>query len=171
MKSTVDEIRQRFDAEVERFSNLETGQAATVDAPLAMTLVAQAASAATPKARHVLDIGCGAGNYTLKLLQHFPNLDVTLIDLSKPMLEKAFERITRTTSGTITTIQSDIRQVKLPGNSFDIVLASAVLHHLRDDAEWNSVFTAIHRALRPGLGVDFRFGRKLDSGRGNNDAA
>jgi len=26
MKSTVDEIRQRFDADVERFSNLETGQ-------------------------------------------------------------------------------------------------------------------------------------------------
>ncbi|MGI6419673.1 MAG: hypothetical protein ACOX1P_28900 [Thermoguttaceae bacterium] len=33
-KSTVDEIRQRFDADVERFSNLETGQSATIDAPL-----------------------------------------------------------------------------------------------------------------------------------------
>ena len=29
MKSTVDEIRLRFDADVERFSNLETGQSAT----------------------------------------------------------------------------------------------------------------------------------------------
>ena len=28
MKSTVEEIRQRFDADVERFSNLETGQSA-----------------------------------------------------------------------------------------------------------------------------------------------
>ena len=33
MKSTVAEIRQRFDADVERFSNLETAQSATVDAP------------------------------------------------------------------------------------------------------------------------------------------
>ena len=33
-KSTVEEIRQRFDGDVERFSNLETGQSATVDAPL-----------------------------------------------------------------------------------------------------------------------------------------
>jgi len=41
MKSTVDEIRQRFGADVERFSNLETGQSATVDALLAMALVAQ----------------------------------------------------------------------------------------------------------------------------------
>ena len=74
MKSTVEEIRRRFDADVERFSNLETGQSATVDAPLAMALVAEAAAATTPKARHVLDVGCGAGNYTLKLLESLPNL-------------------------------------------------------------------------------------------------
>ena len=40
-KSTVEEIRERFDADVERFSNLETGQSATVDAPLAMSLIAE----------------------------------------------------------------------------------------------------------------------------------
>ena len=44
-KSTVEDIRQRFDADVERFSNLETGQSATVDAPLAMSLVTEAAAA------------------------------------------------------------------------------------------------------------------------------
>src|SRR5438132_9528966 len=97
MKSTVNEIRQRFDADVERFCNLETGQSATVDAPLAMALVTQAAAATTPHARHVLDVGCGAGNYTLRLLERVPNLDVTLIDLSRPMLERAVERIKRAT--------------------------------------------------------------------------
>jgi tRNA (cmo5U34)-methyltransferase len=63
MKSTVEELRRRFDADVERFSNLETGQSATVDAPLAMALVAEAAAATTPNARHVLDVGCGAGTW------------------------------------------------------------------------------------------------------------
>src|SRR4249920_78683 len=105
MKSTVDEIRQRFDADVERFSNLETGQSATVDAPLAMTLVAAAAATTTPRARHVLDVGCGAGNYTLKLLEKIPHLDVTLIDLSKPMLDRAVERLGRATTGSLTTMQ------------------------------------------------------------------
>jgi tRNA (cmo5U34)-methyltransferase len=150
MKSTVEEIRQRFDADVERFSNLETGQSATVDAPLAMVLVAEAAAATTPHARHVLDVGCGAGNYTLKLLESLPNLDATLIDLSQPMLDRARERISRATAGRITTIQADIRESKLPDGKFDIVLAAAVLHHLRTDEEWQSVFTALHRALRPG---------------------
>lgn len=150
MKSTVAEIRQRFDADVERFSNLETGQSATVDAPLAMALVAQAAAAATPHARHVLDVGCGAGNYTLKLLEHLPNLDVTLIDLSQPMLDRARERVSRATAGRIMTIQGDIREIELPHGEFDVVLAAAVLHHLRADQEWRDILTAFHRALRTG---------------------
>ena len=150
MKSTVEEIRRRFDADVERFSNLTTGQSATVDAPLAMALVAQAAAAATPRARAVLDIGCGAGNYTLKLLEHLSGLDVTLVDLSRPMLDRASRRIAAAAAGRIATIQGDIREIELPAGGFDIVLASAVLHHLRSDDEWRAVFSAVHRALRPG---------------------
>src|SRR5205823_2042526 len=126
----------RFDADVERFSNLDTGQSATVDAPLARALVARAAAATTPQARHVLDVGCGAGNYTLKLLEQLPNLDVTLIDLSKPMLDRATERVGRATTGNIKAIQGDIREVELSEGTFDIVLAAAVLHHLRADQEW-----------------------------------
>src|SRR5262249_6939545 len=36
MKSTVEQIRVRFDNDVERFSNLDTGQSATIDAPLVL---------------------------------------------------------------------------------------------------------------------------------------
>src|SRR5215831_13209726 len=104
VKSTVDEIRRRFDADVERFSNLETGQSATVDAPLAMALVAEAAADTSPHARHVLDVGCGAGNYTLKLLERLPNLDVTLVDLSRPMLDRAVQRIQPKTTGHVDAI-------------------------------------------------------------------
>jgi tRNA (cmo5U34)-methyltransferase len=134
-------------------SNLGTGQSATVDAPLAMALIAQAAAATTPHARHVLDVGCGAGNYTLKLLEHLPNLDATLIDLSQPMLDRARERVGRATAGRITTIRGDIREVELPDEQFDIVLAAAVMHHMRVEAEWRNVFAAFHRALRPGGSV------------------
>src|SRR5687768_15723729 len=125
-KSSVAQIRARFDADVERFSNLETGQAATIDAPLSMELVAAAAASTNPQATHLLDIGCGAGNYTLKLLQHLPRLDVTLVDLSEPMLQRARLRISAVTSGKITTLSSDIREANFPAGSFDIVLAAAV---------------------------------------------
>lgn len=150
MKSSVDQIRQRFDADVERFSNLETGQSATIDAPLVMELIVNAAAAISPQASSALDIGCGAGNYTLKLLQLRPNLDVTLVDLSRPMLDRAVERIRPVTSGQITAIQSDIRELNLGEAQFDIITAAAVLHHLREDSEWEAVFRGCYLALKPG---------------------
>jgi tRNA (cmo5U34)-methyltransferase len=149
-KSTVEEIRQRFDADVERFANLETGQSATVDAPLAMDLIVRAAAAVTPAALHVLDIGCGAGNYTLKLLELVPELNVTLVDLSRPMLDRALQRISEATTANVTSIQADIRKVRLGEARFDIILAAAVFHHLRTDAEWHDVFAKCYAALRPG---------------------
>lgn len=152
-KSTVDEIRERFDNDVERFSNLETGQSATVDARLAMDLVAQAAARATPQATDLLDIGCGAGNYTLRLLQELPDRNATLIDLSRPMLDRAVQRVSQATRGSATAIQADIRDVDLGRGTFDIILAAAVLHHLRTDAEWDAVFRKLHDALRPGGSV------------------
>ncbi len=152
-KSTVEEIRQQFDADVERFSNLETGQSATVDSPLAMSLIAEVASAVTPKATSLLDVGCGAGNYTLKLLERLPSMNVTLIDLSRPMLDRAVARIRAVTSGKIEAIQGDIREIDIGPQRHDIILAASVLHHLRDDSQWRSVFTKFFAGLRAGGSV------------------
>ena len=150
MKSTVEQIRIRFDNDVERFSNLETGQSATMDAPLCLELVTSAAAAVTPQAKSVLDIGCGAGNYTLKLLQKISNLNCTLMDLSQPMLDRARQRVSAATTGVVTTLQQDVRDAHFAPESFDIVLAAAVLHHLRTDQQWRQVFASILRWLRPG---------------------
>jgi tRNA (cmo5U34)-methyltransferase len=147
-KSTPEEICHRFDNDVDRFSNLETGQSATIDAPLGLDLIAAAATAVNPAATTLIDIGCGAGNYSLKLLQHLPLRSITLIDLSRPMLDRAVERIGPDVH--TTAIQSDIRAADLPAQTFDIAVAGATLHHLREDAEWTAVFTAVHRALKPG---------------------
>jgi tRNA (cmo5U34)-methyltransferase len=153
MKSTVDEIRARFDQDVERFSNLETGQSATVDAPLGLELIAEAAAACTPQARRLLDVGCGAGNYSLKLLERLPGLDVTLIDLSRPMLDRAELRLRESSAKSVRALQADVREVELGESAFDVIVAAAVLHHLRTDAEWEAVFAKFHRALAPGGSV------------------
>ena len=150
-KSSLDTIRKRFDQDVERFSNLETGQSATIDAPLAMELITQAALAATPHIQHVLDIGCGAGNNSLRLLQECGNdFDIDLLDISRPMLERAYQRISAETKGNVTLFQEDIRTVSLSESHYDVILAAAVLHHLREEEEWEQVFDKLHRLLRPG---------------------
>jgi len=149
-KATNEEIRARFDKDTERFSNLETGQQTTIDAPLTMDLCTEAAKYTNPHATDLLDIGCGAGNYTLKMLGKVPNLNCTLNDLSMPMLQKAKERVTPQTTGTVTIIQDDMRNLHLPDNHFDIVLAAATLHHLRGNDDWELMFTKIYKALKPG---------------------
>lgn len=149
-KSTVTEIKERFDNDVERFTNLETGQAATMDAQISLELLTSAAKAIKPKAVNVLDIGCGAGNYTLKMLSKIPNLNSVLIDLSQNMLDKAHERVSAATTGKVETIQGDIRDIELPKNHFDIILAGAVLHHLREDSDWEFVFQKLYDSLMPG---------------------
>jgi tRNA (cmo5U34)-methyltransferase len=149
-KSTVQEIKQRFDNDVERFSNLETGQVTTIDATISLELITEAAKRIVPHATDLLDIGCGAGNYTIKMLTKSPNLACTLVDLSKPMLDKAQERVSVFTNKPIVTLQGDIREVILAENHFDIILAGAVLHHLRDDLDWEITFKKIFSLLKPG---------------------
>lgn len=148
-KSTVEEIRERFAAETECYTNLETGQVSAVDSPLAMSLIAEAAAATTPHATHLLEVGCGGGNYTLKLLQRLPHLNVTLVDLTPSMLELAVPRVTPKTTGTVEAIASDVRHIDVGRERFDIILASAVLHHLRTDDEWQTVFQKLYDALKP----------------------
>lgn len=149
-KLTVDQIRTRFDGEVERFSNLETGQTAVMDAPLMLELVSQAVATIHPAGNSILDLGCGAGNYALKLLQSLPGADVTLVDLSSAMLARAQERVQPQTSGKVSVIQGDLREVDLGNSRYDVVTAGATLHHLRSDPEWVQVFERVFRALKPG---------------------
>lgn len=149
-KSSISEIRTRFDSDVERFSNLESGQQTTIDAPLTLELTTSAARAVRPDSSSMLDIGCGAGNYTLKMLEKIPGLDCTLVDLSQPMLERAEKRVSAATGGKIRVLQGDILELDLGENRYDIVLAAAVLHHLRSDEDWQFVFIKIYRALKPG---------------------
>lgn len=159
-KSSVDEIRARFDADVDRFSNLETGQNATMDAPMVLDMIAHAAELHGANATAMLDIGCGAGNWTIKLMPRLPKLhEVVLVDLSKPMLDRAAERIAERRAEelpasaprpTVTTIQGDIRNIHIGEGRFDIVVAAAVLHHLRGDDEWLAVFGKIYEAMKPG---------------------
>jgi tRNA (cmo5U34)-methyltransferase len=149
-KSTLEEIRARFDADVERFSVLETGQQATIDAPLVLELVAQSCATHLRAGDPLLDLGCGAENFTLRVLQEIPSLRCHLADLSRPMLERAERRVREGGAASVQTYQDDLRALKFPKQSFSCILAGAVLHHLRDDADWETTFARFYAWLKPG---------------------
>ena len=149
-KRTAAEIGRYFNGEVERFSDLAKGQASIKDARLMMDLLAETASALVPETHAILDIGCGAGNQTLNLLQVFPAAECTLLDISPAMLERAKERVGSAASGKVDRVEGDIRTAELPEAKFDIAVAAAVLHHLRDEDDWKRTFAKLHSLLRPG---------------------
>jgi tRNA (cmo5U34)-methyltransferase len=56
-------------------------------------------------------------------------------------------------TGKIRILQGDFREIDLPARGYDIILAAAVLHHLRDDQDWESSFEKIYRLTAPGGSV------------------
>jgi tRNA (cmo5U34)-methyltransferase len=66
------------------------------------------------------------------------------------MLNRAAGRVSAATAGAVRIIQGDIRVIDIGAERYDIVVAAAVLHHLREDAEWTDVLERVYRSLRPG---------------------
>lgn len=157
---TIDEIRARFDADVERFSKLEVGQDDQNDAALQLDLVARAALSATATPRRLLDVGCGAGNYALKLLGVAGELGVaaaiervTLVDLSANMLKRAQQRVREAFAGEVVAVQGDVRAFDFGQGEHDVIVTGQCLHHLRGESEWRGVFRAMYEGLAPGGGL------------------
>ena len=150
IKSSPEAIRRNFDQQVDRFSNIETGQTTAIDSPMCMELVSRSALLLNPDAKNVMDLGCGGGNYAVKVTSLLPDVNCTLVDISANMLERAVERVSEIVSGKVTTLHGDYRELDLGENRYDVITAGTTLHHLRGDEEWELVFRKVYKALKPG---------------------
>ena len=109
----------------------------------------------------ILDIGCGPG----KILDHLPQVDYFGFDFSPSYIESATRRYGH--RGQFFCQRVSEAQVFLEQpESFDIVLAIGVLHHL-DDAEAMQLFEIARRALKKdGVTAD-ELARAKDHLKGN----
>lgn len=99
----------------------------------------------TPKPdASILDIGCGDGAFTLKLLQKIPNGELTAIDSSEEML-RACQQTCRGYSN-ITLQQLAVEDMAFD-NTFDAICSFWCLQWTKNVLR---VFTRIHQALKPG---------------------
>jgi phosphatidylethanolamine/phosphatidyl-N-methylethanolamine N-methyltransferase len=93
---------------------------------------------------HVLEVGVGTG---LSLPDYKPGLDVTGIDLSPDMLEKAQDRVDRLGLDRKTLLVMDASRLAFANESFD---AAAVMYVMTVVPEPAAVMAELRRVLKPG---------------------
>jgi len=88
----------------------------------------------------ILDLGCGDGRDSLYFFNK--GLNVTAVDFSSSGIKKI-----RSQNLKINCIFSDIRKVKFPKNSFDIIYAHLSLHYF-DDKTTIKIFDNLYKILK-----------------------
>ncbi|MDD5064521.1 MAG: class I SAM-dependent methyltransferase [Phycisphaerae bacterium] len=95
----------------------------------------------------VLDIGCGTGLLSLKLLQR-ADCVITAVDNSKEMMALFENKIKKLKLGSrVVCKMMDAGSIKFADNTFDIAASSVVLHHLKEKL---NPLKKIFRVLKPG---------------------
>ena len=116
------------------------------------------AQGAAPLAQqHLLDAGCGTGNYARALLAHVGR--ISAVDMNEPMLERARGKLAAEhRHGRIDFHRATIDALPFEDAVFDGVMVNQVLHHLDlaaadDYPVYRKVFAEFARVLKPGGAV------------------
>jgi ubiquinone/menaquinone biosynthesis C-methylase UbiE len=93
----------------------------------------------------ILDIGCGTGEFERMVIERFPGLAITGIDVSGRMISVACRKL----AGQPQVRFEVARAEALPfgQETFDVVICASVLHHVREPQR---VLQECVRVLRPG---------------------
>jgi ubiquinone/menaquinone biosynthesis C-methylase UbiE len=110
----------------------------------------------------VLELGCGTGRVAVPLAR--AGVEITGIDRSAPMLERAATRAARLRARRggrakrrLTLVRGDIRALPFRSGAFDMVLAPyGILQSLIRERDLQATLASVQRVLRPGgrFGVD-----------------
>lgn len=77
--------------------------------------------------KKILDLGAGTGLELIHVFELFPEVEVTVIDITENMLERLKRR---SFSNHVTTICGDFFEVEF-GKNYDAVISTSALHHFK----------------------------------------
>ncbi len=96
----------------------------------------------------LLDIGTGPGWLLLKLHSLAPQFQLTGLDISSAMVNKARKNIAQAhLSGTVEVLQAEAKDVPFPEGTFDLIVSTGSLHHWKDPV---GGLNECHRLLKDG---------------------
>ncbi len=105
-------------------------------------------------ATHILELGCGTGELSQRLLAHCPQAHLTALDYSPRMVTATQAKLQAHGYGDrFTCVEADfgdwaLGQLNLPHTSFDACVSSLAIHHL-NHAMKQQLFQAVYRSLAP----------------------
>lgn len=105
-----------------------------------------------PAGAHVLDLGCGPGDISMRFASEFAACDVDAVDGSNAMLEfgrKAIVAEPRLVDR-VRFIRAVLPADPLPRENYDIIISNSLLHHLHDPG---GLWRCIERYAAPGARV------------------
>lgn len=99
-----------------------------------------------------LEVGLGHGLFTAEVMRRFPNLDVTLVDISETSIALAREMLTtfQLDSSRVRFIHGDYVTVSLESEGFDFIIMGEVLEHVADALGF---LARARRLLAPGASI------------------
>ncbi len=90
----------------------------------------------------ILEIGCGTGILTEKLLDRFPDSNVTALDISRDMVDRCRSKLNL--SGRLFFLVADAEEYCRRGNRYDLVVSSCSLQWFHDRRRFiESIFTML----------------------------
>lgn len=104
-----------------------------------------------PQARRILEVGCGEGAVTERLVHLYPGADILAIDVM-PNAGRLF----RGNRGRVTFLEKTVQAVaqEQPGQ-FDLVILSDVIHHVPQELR-RELLAAVRRTVAPGGSLVFK---------------
>jgi ubiquinone/menaquinone biosynthesis C-methylase UbiE len=95
----------------------------------------------------VVDLGCGTGQLTRRLVERFPEATVVAVDLSPGMLAKAAGRLDAISAGHAAIVCADATRLPVAPASIDVVVCTESFHWYRDQAR---TLDGLAEFVRPG---------------------
>lgn len=111
------------------------------------------------QAGHILELGCGTGNLSLRLATKYPGASITFVDAAPEMTDLTRSRlrsIGSTDHDRFAFVTARFEDLNLEPEQFDLTTSCISLHHVRDKATlYQQLFDATSR------GGTFRFADQL----------
>ena len=141
----MDRIRQHFEEEAQEYDGIILNLIPHYPQMLEALVSAIPFDASEPI--RVIDLGCGTGTISQRVLAVFPNAHVTCLDLAENMVEMAKVKLAghphaRYLVGDFNAFAFDAQ--------YDVAVSSLALHHLVTDADKRAFYRQIYDALAPG---------------------